>query len=835
MRLLGAAMRFLSGSRGDGLCCRVAFVVTHRPKEDGDQLEYVLEQLASVAHSEQPAILLELGAFSTADAQARLASILGIEGTAQSEDARRFIEALARQRPLTPLSVEQSLWTLFSEGSLVRRDAAGRFSGVWNLDPALICEASAPASIRDAIGQRAARFDTQTLRVLGAAAVVGKSFDIEVVARALALEGKDVLAALDLAGRAGFVRQIEATAGDYLAEQTSGGMTCEFLHDRYREAIVAALPAEVKRRLHGAIAGAVKVRFGENELTWECLAEHHEGAEDYAQAYLYAERIADQAFAKMQDEQAARNYEVMVRSCSRRGELVPVSVLDRCAQSLESIGRFTDAQLHLRALLAHPKLAPAARMDANRRLAESAYRQQDYVHALPALLSLLQSYRITIPPRSLADYVKQLQGALLIFATPLMPALLRTQPGPDRDVAEQLLRVIYTTAECSAFVEWKVGVAAGLLVSLLAIRGGRNHFTPVCLAGMGFLTASLGLFRHSQRFEALALEHTPPPPSAGPDRSLLRITSQRDTHLLCTKIYRGELGRSHDGELTELLARGHLAARLCGDPQQRWLWLLVAAQVSLWSGRVALFERLMNSALIMSAQSNRAHLCTFGEPYRAAALADLESRDDRADAICSLALPAIRAQGSALDALRLQGLGLLCRARSPSARLDVSHEALDAVREWVARRLSTPATACLGSFAAAAALSEYRKGAQRPSAELREILKLAKPSCLRERQLTPYYLAALATVAAMQRDHRRALAQLERAANLAVDWGFLGPQLTAVLRIATWIVPSASREHAYFSTWEKNLTASLLQQPPVELKDLEQRRLPPAPLAGRPG
>jgi hypothetical protein len=167
--------------------------------------------------------------------------------------------------------------------------------------------------------------------------------------------------------------------------------------------------------------------------------------------------------------------------------------------------------------------------------------------------------------------------------------------------------------------------------------------------------------------------------------------------------------------------------------------------------------------------------------------------------------------------------------------LDVSHEALDAVREWVARRLSTPATACLGSFAAAAALSEYRKGAQRPSAELREILKLAKPSCLRERQLTPYYLAALATVAAMQRDHRRALAQLERAANLAVDWGFLGPQLTAVLRSATWIVPSASREHAYFSTWEKNLTASLLQQPPVELKDLEQRRLPPAPLAGRPG
>lgn len=835
MRLIGAAMRFLAGSRADGFAPRVAFIVNHRPKEEGDQLDYVLEQLSSVANIEQPAVVIELSAFKEEDAESLVVSMLGLEGAVQREAAREYVKALATRRPLTPLSVEQSLWSLFSDGNLIKRDSTGRWNGDWNLSPALISEASAPLSVRDAIGQRAARFDTQTLRILGIAAVAGKSFDVELVARAAELEGKDALAALDLAGRVGFVRQLEGSSQEYLSDLKNLATTYVFLHDRYREAIVAALPVEASVRMHSAIARAIKARFGENEATWEQLAEHHFGAAEFHLAYPYAEKIGAHAFANMQDEQAARNYGAAILSRSKLNERVPLDVLDRCAQSLEALGRFAEAQVHLRTLLSSPELAQAARMDAKRRIAEGALRQQDYKNALLPLLELLKEDGISIPPKSLSDLFSQLQGVFYWLTVPYFPAFLRHAPADDLEVAEQLQRALLSIMETGVFVESKISAAAFFVLFQKGIRQGLTRYTPIIFASGGYVAGMMGFYAHSRRCDALSRQLAPQYGKEAADRAVDRVLSQRDATLISNKFYRGELGRSHDAELTQLLANGLATSQSCGDLQRRWVFLATAAWVGSASGRIAVFQALMNSLMTMSTQSGLGFLRSLYGAFTVGVLADLAGQDDRASAAWEQALATAREQGNLIDKITLTGMNLFSRSRlKVLIDADVSKEALSLVREWITRRFSIAFVVGFGCLVAAAALFEYRSGRTAPSPELREILKLARPPCMRERQITPYYIAAQATVAAMKGDGKQTAALLSHASDCAVEWGFLGHQLTAVLRIAKWILPAGSHGHTYFTHWDRNLTANLMNQEPVDIKQIEQGRLPPAPADGRP-
>src|SRR5262249_28028659 len=163
----------------------------------GDNVDLVLAQLNSVAQVEQEAISLLLTPFSTTDAVELAASMLQMPSDAQ--DLNQFVAHLASKRTLTPLYVEQSLWALFSTGSLAVTEAGKRWQGYWHLDEQSIERAVLPASIREAIGNRASRLSAETLRMLGIAAVAGKTFDVEVMARAADSDAKDVLTACEQA------------------------------------------------------------------------------------------------------------------------------------------------------------------------------------------------------------------------------------------------------------------------------------------------------------------------------------------------------------------------------------------------------------------------------------------------------------------------------------------------------------------------------------------------------------------------------------------------------------------------------------------------------------
>ncbi len=76
LRLLGHTMRYLATSRADGFAPKVVFVVNHRPKEEGDNLDAVLEELRSVGRIERDPVVIKLGAFSVDDATQLIESML---------------------------------------------------------------------------------------------------------------------------------------------------------------------------------------------------------------------------------------------------------------------------------------------------------------------------------------------------------------------------------------------------------------------------------------------------------------------------------------------------------------------------------------------------------------------------------------------------------------------------------------------------------------------------------------------------------------------------------------------------------------------------------------
>jgi predicted ATPase len=253
---------------------RVAWLINHRPKDiEGDHVENLQEQLASLARLEQAPLCMELSPFSAQDAAELAASML--ELPASAPEITRLVEALGRQRELTPLYVEQSLWTLFASGSLAVVEPGQRWQGQWQLDAESIAQSVVPSSVREAIGNRASRLSAETLRLLGIAAVTGKAFDVEVVARAANIEAEQVLAALDQAGAAGFVAQEQGPGRHYLADSVTSDIGYRFCHDRYRESILSNLESSMKRTTHGQLARAILTKWGEVPATYPLLAEHY--------------------------------------------------------------------------------------------------------------------------------------------------------------------------------------------------------------------------------------------------------------------------------------------------------------------------------------------------------------------------------------------------------------------------------------------------------------------------------------------------------------------------------------------------------------------------------
>jgi DNA-binding SARP family transcriptional activator len=157
-------------------------------------------------------------------------------------------------------------------------------------------DAGIPESVREVLGRRLSRLGDGANRVMQAAAVVGRDFDVALLERLDALAGVDALAALEAAAAAQLVRE-DARPGRY-----------GFAHPLVRETVYEELSLTRRVRLHGAIADALEALHGDDSAHLTELATHRLAAAaggDPAAAVEVALRAGRHCLAQLAYEEAA--------------------------------------------------------------------------------------------------------------------------------------------------------------------------------------------------------------------------------------------------------------------------------------------------------------------------------------------------------------------------------------------------------------------------------------------------------------------------------------------------------------------------------------------------
>ncbi|HSB89737.1 MAG TPA: protein kinase [Anaerolineales bacterium] len=219
---------------------------------------------------ERRPVRLALGRLSQDESASMLASLFQAE-TVSPE----FVEAIQRETEGNPFFIEEVVKALIESGMVYRED------GRW--ERKAIEELAIPQSVKEAIGRRLNRLDPATLDVLHAAAVIGKTFGYDVLAKSLGQDESDLLPALDQATTAQLVTPAE-------------GESYIFTHDKIRETLYEEINPIRRRRLHQQVGQALEARrAGESRARAQDLAYHFTAAGDSQRGWEYSLQAAEQA------------------------------------------------------------------------------------------------------------------------------------------------------------------------------------------------------------------------------------------------------------------------------------------------------------------------------------------------------------------------------------------------------------------------------------------------------------------------------------------------------------------------------------------------------------
>jgi DNA-binding SARP family transcriptional activator len=196
-------------------------------------------------------------------------------------DAARLADHLGAVSDGLPLAVVEHLDALCDEGVLV---AAGERR--WSLEGDPAASPSAGLPLPAVIERRIERLPASTRRLLVLAAVIGPTFDVELLERAAHEHMGVVEIALELLLERRLVRQVARRWSDSPRERdlvlwAQGARRGEFelSHALVREAVLAEVPAERRQQLHREVAEALATRAERGlEAPPEVLAHHRAAA-----------------------------------------------------------------------------------------------------------------------------------------------------------------------------------------------------------------------------------------------------------------------------------------------------------------------------------------------------------------------------------------------------------------------------------------------------------------------------------------------------------------------------------------------------------------------------
>jgi serine/threonine protein kinase len=244
------------------------------------------------AWTEEPGVLhAQLGRFDRSDIAEMVGGMLALR--APPPDLVLFLQ---QQSGGNPFFVAEYLRAAIGEG-LLDRDSAGRWTLRTPGADGFRERVPFPPTITALIELRLEGLDRASTDTLHAAAVLGRDFDLDLVARTANLR---VVTVLDACAT---LRQ------RHILEDDASGETL-FVHDRLREIAYARIDGARLRNLHERAAAAIEDRYSGQDLDAQLgvLGYHHAkaGAGDVAARYF--ERAGDQARDNYANRDAVRFY-----------------------------------------------------------------------------------------------------------------------------------------------------------------------------------------------------------------------------------------------------------------------------------------------------------------------------------------------------------------------------------------------------------------------------------------------------------------------------------------------------------------------------------------------
>ncbi len=261
--------------------------------------------------------------------------------------------------PFFMLSVLQNLF----EAGVIRIDEEGGW--VTDVDEITVNyrELIIPKEMREVIERRVGRLEEREQELLQLAAVIGHSFDRELLKRAWS-------------GKAFHQLLRELTQRGLLREQRLAGrprphIEYEFVHDKVREVVYHEIEPAVRRELHRRIAEAFEALSASREQSaW--LAHHYAQAGDFAKALHYGITALTRAVEQYQwqeglalADQALQWAEKLRAGATPAGELLAMrfEILSKRAVIYDALGRHREQEQDTQELVA---LAEALQADHRR-------------------------------------------------------------------------------------------------------------------------------------------------------------------------------------------------------------------------------------------------------------------------------------------------------------------------------------------------------------------------------------------------------------------------------------------------------------------------------------
>jgi tetratricopeptide (TPR) repeat protein len=316
-----------------------------------------------------------------------------------------------------------------SETGVIHQDDAGRWVAADTLE-----QVALPDSVRTVIGARVGRLGADAERVLSVAAVIGRDFDLDLLARATTTDDDDLLDILEAASAAALVREPADATGRY-----------NFAHALIQHTLYEDMGPNRRARTHRHVAEALEDLCGNRHGSRvEELARHWVSATqpmDLAKAIDYSRQAGDAALAALAPADALRYYAQALELHPQDPDADPVVGLD-LAIGLGTAQRQTGDPEYV-ATLADAALSAFERGDDGRLVAAIIARDRGYTSTAGRVDDELVSFleralgRLTSPDRSRA----------LLLAT--LCSELAYCPPLDRRIAlaDEALGLIRTTGD----------------------------------------------------------------------------------------------------------------------------------------------------------------------------------------------------------------------------------------------------------------------------------------------------------------------------------------------------------------------------------------------------